>query len=79
MIESVTKRDGRVESFTPSKLNGWGEWAAKALGPAQRSRLAGAAARLVEALPANQAGPAENDPWGGRITAPAIDPASPSR
>ena len=33
MIESVTKRDGRVESFTPSKLNGWGEWAAKALGP----------------------------------------------
>ncbi|QXL84957.1 ribonucleoside-diphosphate reductase subunit alpha [Comamonas sp. NLF-1-9] len=33
MIESVTKRDGRVEPFTPSKLNGWGEWAAKALGP----------------------------------------------
>ncbi|WP_024537672.1 ribonucleoside-diphosphate reductase subunit alpha [Comamonas badia] len=33
MIESVTKRDGRVESFTPSKLNGWGEWAAQALGP----------------------------------------------
>ncbi|MCZ2105533.1 MAG: ribonucleoside-diphosphate reductase subunit alpha [Comamonadaceae bacterium] len=33
MIESVTKRDGRVEPFTPNKLNGWGEWAAKALGP----------------------------------------------
>ncbi len=33
MIESVTKRDGRIEPFTPSKLNGWGEWAAKAIGP----------------------------------------------
>lgn len=33
MIETVIKRDGRVETFTPSKLNGWGEWAARALGP----------------------------------------------
>lgn len=33
MIETVIKRDGRIEPFKPSKLNGWGEWAARALGP----------------------------------------------
>ncbi|MFW8566985.1 ribonucleoside-diphosphate reductase subunit alpha [Orrella sp. 11846] len=33
MIETVIKRDGRIEPFTPGKLNGWGEWAAQALGP----------------------------------------------
>lgn len=31
MIKTIIKRDGRREPFTPSKLNGWGEWAAKAL------------------------------------------------
>ncbi len=32
MIKVVTKRDGRKEEFSPSKLNQWGEWAAKTLG-----------------------------------------------
>lgn len=32
MIKTILKRDGRKEPFAPSKLNGWGEWAAKALG-----------------------------------------------
>src|SRR5690606_1651099 len=33
MLETIIKRDGRHEPFTPSKLNQWGEWAATALGP----------------------------------------------
>lgn len=32
MLETIIKRDGRVEPFTPSKLNQWGEWAARSLG-----------------------------------------------
>lgn len=32
MIERIIKRDGSVEDFSPRKLNGWGEWASKALG-----------------------------------------------
>ena len=32
MIEFIQKRDGSVEEFSPRKLNGWGEWAAKTLG-----------------------------------------------
>lgn len=32
MIEFIQKRDGNVEEFSPRKLNGWGEWAAKTLG-----------------------------------------------
>ena len=32
MIETIIKRDGRKEPFTPSKLNQWGEWAANTLG-----------------------------------------------
>ncbi|MBV6271829.1 ribonucleoside-diphosphate reductase subunit alpha [Alcaligenaceae bacterium CGII-47] len=32
MIKIVIKRDGRREPFTPSKLNGWGEWGARTLG-----------------------------------------------
>lgn len=28
MIKNIVKRDGRVESYIPSKLNGWGRWAA---------------------------------------------------
>ncbi|HET7268779.1 MAG TPA: ribonucleoside-diphosphate reductase subunit alpha [Oleiagrimonas sp.] len=34
MLETIIKRDGRVEPFTPSKLNQWGEWAADTLGDA---------------------------------------------
>ena len=32
MLESIIKRDGQTEPFTPSKLNQWGEWAAQSLG-----------------------------------------------
>ena len=32
MINLIIKRDGSVEPFTPSKINGWGEWAAESLG-----------------------------------------------
>lgn len=32
MIKKILKRDGRVESYIPSKLNGWGRWAAANLG-----------------------------------------------
>lgn len=32
MIKTVIKRDGSEEEFSPEKLNGWGEWAAKTLG-----------------------------------------------
>ncbi|MGE0582046.1 MAG: ribonucleoside-diphosphate reductase subunit alpha [Steroidobacteraceae bacterium] len=32
MLETIIKRDGRTEPFTPSKLNQWGEWAAATLG-----------------------------------------------
>lgn len=32
MIERIIKRNGEVEDFSPRKLNGWGEWAAKTLG-----------------------------------------------
>lgn len=31
-IEFIVKRDGSVEEFQPSKLNGWGEWATSNLG-----------------------------------------------
>ncbi len=34
MLETILKRDGRTEPFTPSKLNQWGEWAAQTLGDA---------------------------------------------
>ena len=34
MLETIIKRDGRLEPFTPSKLNQWGEWAAASLGDA---------------------------------------------
>jgi hypothetical protein len=50
---------------------------AAALGPAHRSGLAGASTRLVEALPADQAGAAKDDPWKEwKKAAPAIDPAA---
>lgn len=32
MIKTIIKRDGRVEDFSPEKINGWGEWAAHSLG-----------------------------------------------
>src|SRR5690606_25201185 len=32
MIKTVIKRNGTTEEFSPSKINGWGEWAAKTLG-----------------------------------------------
>lgn len=32
MISQIIKRDGTLEPFSPEKLNGWGEWAAKTLG-----------------------------------------------
>ena len=34
MLQTIIKRDGRVEPFTPSKLNQWGQWAAQTLGDA---------------------------------------------
>ncbi len=34
MLQTIIKRDGHVEPFTPSKLNQWGQWAAAALGDA---------------------------------------------
>lgn len=33
MISKVSKRDGRLEDFSPNKINQWGVWAAKSLGP----------------------------------------------
>ena len=32
MLQTIIKRDGHVEPFTPSKLNQWGQWAAATLG-----------------------------------------------
>ena len=32
MIKTIIKRNGTTEEFTPSKVNGWGVWAAKTLG-----------------------------------------------
>ena len=32
MINTIIKRDGTKEPFSPNKVNGWGEWAAKTLG-----------------------------------------------
>lgn len=32
MIKTIIKRDGRVEDFSPEKINGWGVWAAQSLG-----------------------------------------------
>ena len=32
MIETVIKRNGTKEAFSPSKINGWSEWASKKLG-----------------------------------------------
>lgn len=34
MLEQIIKRDGRLEPFTPSKLNQWGQWATQTLGDA---------------------------------------------
>ncbi|HQX90655.1 MAG TPA: ribonucleotide reductase N-terminal alpha domain-containing protein, partial [Moraxellaceae bacterium] len=31
-LKSIIKRDGRIEPYTPKKLNGWGRWAADAVG-----------------------------------------------
>jgi len=32
VIKNIVKRDGRIEPYIPSKLNGWGRWAAANLG-----------------------------------------------
>ena len=32
MIEKIIKKNGTVEDFSPAKVNGWSEWAAKTLG-----------------------------------------------
>ncbi|MDX1532778.1 MAG: ribonucleoside-diphosphate reductase subunit alpha [Nitrosopumilaceae archaeon] len=32
MIETIVKRNGEKEDFSPSKVNQWGEWASKTLG-----------------------------------------------
>ena len=34
MLESIIKRDGQIEPFTPYKLNQWGQWAAETLSDA---------------------------------------------
>lgn len=34
VLQNIIKRDGRIEPFTPSKLNQWGQWAAQTLGDA---------------------------------------------
>lgn len=33
MIRNIIKRDGRAEPYIASKVNGWGRWAAAAIGP----------------------------------------------
>jgi ribonucleoside-diphosphate reductase alpha chain len=33
MITHIKKRNGSIEEFSPTKINGWGEWASKKLGP----------------------------------------------
>lgn len=33
MIKNIVKRSGKIEPFSPEKLNGWSEWAAKRLAP----------------------------------------------
>lgn len=32
MIESIIKRNGELEPFSPEKVNGWGQWASRKLG-----------------------------------------------
>lgn len=32
MIEFIVKRNGQLESFSPEKVNGWGQWASRKLG-----------------------------------------------
>ena len=32
MIKNIIKRNGKIEAFDASKLNGWGEWASRTLG-----------------------------------------------
>lgn len=32
MVKQVIKKDGRIEDFSPTKLNKWAEWASKTLG-----------------------------------------------
>lgn len=31
-LKNIIKRDGRIEPYVPKKLNGWGRWAASAIG-----------------------------------------------
>lgn len=49
MIEQIIKRDGRIEAFSPDKLNRWSEWAAQHLGGFVD--WAGIAMRAVAKLP----------------------------
>jgi ribonucleoside-diphosphate reductase alpha chain len=32
LIESIVKRNGQLEQFSPAKVNGWGQWASNKLG-----------------------------------------------
>lgn len=33
MIKNIIKRDGRIEPYSPDKINDWGQWMASQLGP----------------------------------------------
>jgi len=49
MIETIVKRDGSKEAFSPSKINKWGEWASKSIG--QRVDWSSVVLHTVSTLP----------------------------
>lgn len=49
MIKNIVKRDGRIEPYIPSKLNGWGRWAAANLG--ERVDWSSIVLQAVSAMP----------------------------
>lgn len=56
MIKTIIKRNGEREPFNPTKLNGWGIWAAKSLGSAVnwQEALLGALSGLSEEVTSQQ-------------------------
>jgi len=49
MIETIVKRGGSKEAFSPSKINKWGEWASKSIG--QRVDWSSVVLHTVSTLP----------------------------
>jgi len=49
VIKHIIKRDGRLEPYIPSKLNGWGRWAAATLG--NQVDWSGIVIQAVSAMP----------------------------